>query len=60
MNSVSNKPENEFSLLQEESNPVFLKYFEGYSYREIATLMDLPVNSVKEKLHKSQQRLRIN
>ena len=45
---------------QEEYSPVFIKYFEGYSCREIAAALHIPVQTVREKLRSSKRKLRIN
>lgn len=46
--------------LQDECCPVFIKYFEGYNYREIAEALNLPLKTVKERLRTNKRRLRIN
>ncbi|MET4547335.1 DNA-binding NarL/FixJ family response regulator [Pedobacter africanus] len=43
-----------------ECCPVFIKYFEGYNYHEIAAALNLPLKTVKERLRNNKRRLRIN
>lgn len=43
-----------------ECCPVFIKYFEGYNYREIAEALNLPLTVVKERLKTNKRKLRIN
>jgi len=40
--------------------PVFIKYFEGYKYDEIAECLNLPVNVVKERLKNNKRNLSAN
>ena len=60
MTTKSTGLENELSPAQHECCPVFIKYFEGYNYREIATALNLPLNTVKERLRHNKRKLRIN
>ncbi|WP_049772196.1 sigma factor-like helix-turn-helix DNA-binding protein [Pedobacter heparinus] len=45
---------------QDECCPVFIKYFEGYNYREIAEALNLPLTTVKERLKTHKRRLRVS
>ncbi|WP_219838773.1 RNA polymerase sigma factor SigY [Paenibacillus sp. R14(2021)] len=38
--------------------PILLKYYYGYAYEEIAAWMDIPVGTVKSRLHNGLARLR--
>jgi len=44
------------SIPSQYSTP-FIKYFEGYKYEEIATAMDIPVGTVKTRIHMARQLL---
>lgn len=50
----------ELDPLQDECCPVFIKYFEGYNYREIAEALNLPLTTVKERLKTNKRRLRVS
>lgn len=60
MTTKSTGLENELNSSQHECCPVFIKYFEGYNYREIAAALNLPLNTVKERLRNNKRKLRIN
>lgn len=60
MTTKSTGLENEFNPAQHDCCPVFIKYFEGYNYREIAAALNLPLNTVKERLRNNKRKLRIN
>ncbi len=45
-------------LSAEESEMVYLKDFERYSYREMAVILDISVDNVKVKLFRTKQKLR--
>lgn len=40
--------------------PVFIKYFEGYKYHEIAESLNLPLSEVKERVKTNKKQLRAN
>jgi len=40
--------------------PVFIKYFEGYKYHEIAESLNLPLSEVKERVKINKKKLRAN
>ncbi len=46
------------SLPQPQREPVTLFYINGYSQKEIAEFLDVPVNTVKSRLHASRERLK--
>jgi RNA polymerase sigma-70 factor (ECF subfamily) len=46
------------SLPAEFAEPVTLRDVMGLSYREIATLMDVPEGTVKSRIHEARRRLR--
>lgn len=52
--------QNDSTFLQEEYKPVFVKYFEGYSCREISDALHIPIQTVRERLRKSKRKLNIN
>jgi hypothetical protein len=60
MNTQPTDLQNEMLPAQEGCCPVFIKYFEGYNYREIAAALNLPLSTVKERLRKNKRLLRIN
>ena len=37
--------------------PIFLKYMEGLSYKEIAERLDLPVSTIETRLYRGRQML---
>ena len=45
------------SISADQRSVVELTYFSGYSYQEIATLMDCPVNTVKTRMFHARRRL---
>ena len=44
--------------LQPEYSSPFLRYFEGYKYHEIAEEMDIPIGTVKTRIHMARQILK--
>jgi len=63
----SNLGENKFTLddinkaitrLQPEYSTPFLKYFEGYKYHEIAEELNIPIGTVKTRIHLARQVLK--
>jgi DNA-binding NarL/FixJ family response regulator len=60
MPTTSTDFKKEFSPAEEECCPAFIKYFEGYNYREIAAALNLPLHTVKERIKTNKRRLRIN
>ncbi|MNH35900.1 RNA polymerase sigma factor SigY [compost metagenome] len=38
--------------------PVLLKYYYGYAQEEIAAMLDIPVGTVKSRLHNGLKQLR--
>jgi RNA polymerase sigma factor (sigma-70 family) len=66
-NSAANVGENKFILkdihtalatLEPEYSTPFLRYFEGYKYHEIAIEMDIPIGTVKTRIHIARQLLK--
>ncbi|HFU9558899.1 TPA: RNA polymerase sigma factor, partial [Streptococcus agalactiae] len=58
LDAVLNKDEI-FYLLKdiklEHKEAFFLKYYYNFSYEEIALILDIQVNSVKQKLHRARK-----
>ncbi|MCD0489868.1 RNA polymerase sigma factor [Pedobacter sp. MC2016-14] len=46
--------------LQPEYSTPFLKYFEGYKYHEIADMLNIPIGTVKTRIHLARQILKNN
>jgi len=46
------------STLQPEYYVPFMKYFEGYKYHEIAEILDIPIGTVKTRIHVARQILK--
>jgi RNA polymerase sigma-70 factor (ECF subfamily) len=44
--------------LQPEYAVPFLRYFEGYKYHEIAAEMDLPLGTIKTRIHVARRVLK--
>ncbi len=47
-------------LREEERSPIVLAYFGGYTYREVAEMLDQPEGTVKGRIRTGMQRLRAN
>jgi RNA polymerase sigma-70 factor (ECF subfamily) len=47
-------------LREEERSPIVLAYFGGYTYREVAEMLDQPEGTVKGRIRTGLQRLRGN
>lgn len=65
--ATSNHGENKFVMedinkaltkLQPELSIPFLRYFEGYKYHEIAQELDIPIGTVKTRIHMARQALK--
>jgi RNA polymerase sigma-70 factor (ECF subfamily) len=63
----TNKGENKFIMddinkalekLQPEYSGPFLRYFEGYKYHEIAEELNIPIGTVKTRIHMARQILK--
>ncbi|MBE9599727.1 RNA polymerase sigma factor [Pedobacter sp. MC2016-24] len=46
------------STLQPEYYVPFIKYFEGYKYHEIAEMLEIPIGTVKTRIHVARQILK--
>jgi len=46
--------------LQPEYYTPFIKYFEGYKYHEIADMLNIPIGTVKTRIHIARQVLKTN
>jgi len=44
--------------LQPEYSKPFLRYFEGYKYHEIAEELNIPIGTVKTRIHVARQLLK--
>lgn len=44
--------------LQPEYYVPFIKYFEGYKYHEIADMLEIPIGTVKTRIHVARQILK--
>ncbi|WP_316812347.1 RNA polymerase sigma factor [Pedobacter heparinus] len=67
MGATSNRGENTFVMkdiqtalgrLQPEYSVPFLRYFEGYKYHEIADELNIPIGTVKTRIHMARQVLK--
>jgi RNA polymerase sigma-70 factor (ECF subfamily) len=48
------------SLLPEEQRvPITLAFFDGYSYRDVADLLEVPEGTIKSRIRAGMQRLRL-
>lgn len=65
--AANNSGENKFVMedinkamarLQPEYSGPFLRYFEGYKYHEIAKELDIPIGTVKTRIHMARQFLK--
>jgi len=65
--AATNQGENKFVMedinkalgqLQPEYSTPFLKYFEGYKYHEIAEELNIPIGTVKTRIHMARQTLK--
>ena len=65
----SNQGENKFMMddinkaisnLQSDYSTPFIKYFEGYKYHEIAEELNIPIGTVKTRIHVARQVLKSN
>jgi len=65
--ATNNQGENKFVMeditkalaqLQPEYSTPFLKYFEGYKYHEIAEALNVPIGTVKTRIHMARQTLK--
>jgi RNA polymerase sigma-70 factor (ECF subfamily) len=45
-------------LAPDERRPISLAFFEGYTYREVASMLDLPEGTIKSRIRSGLQRLR--
>lgn len=43
--------EKALATLQPEYHDPFMRYFEGYKYHEIAVMLDIPIGTVKTRIH---------
>ena len=66
-NTAKNLGENKFVMedihkalanLQSDYATPFLRYFEGYKYHEIAEELDIPIGTVKTRIHMARQGLK--
>ena len=69
VSATHNQGENKFMMediqkamckLQPEYSIPFLKYFEGFKYHEIAEELDIPIGTVKTRIHVARQLLKSN
>lgn len=65
--ATTNQGENKFIMedihkalgrLQSEYSKPFLRYFEGYKYHEIAEELNIPIGTVKTRIHMARQILK--
>ncbi|MGI9528202.1 MAG: RNA polymerase sigma factor [Acidimicrobiia bacterium] len=47
------------SLPDEQRTPVALAYFDGYSYREVAEVLDVPEGTIKSRIRTGMRRLQL-
>lgn len=46
------------SLPEPDGSLLALHYFEGFAYEELATILDVPLGTVKSRLHEARKKLR--
>ena len=46
------------NLNQEEREIIFLRHFDGYSYKEIAEILDIPIGTVMSRLFYARKKLK--
>lgn len=46
-------------LSQEYMLPIYLYYYEGYSYKEISTILKIPISTVKMRIHYAKKKLKL-
>lgn len=56
---VKNEHEALDTLGAEDKSFIILKYFEGYSFRDISKLFQIPESTVKSKVYRCLERMRI-
>jgi len=60
MKNTSAIPNNGLSTSDEQFSPAFLKHFEGYTNKEIAQQLQLPITVVRASIRKSRRLIRIS
>jgi RNA polymerase sigma factor (sigma-70 family) len=57
---ISDDVNKALALLSYEYYTPFIKYFEGYKYHEIADMLNIPIGTVKTRIHVARQSLKSN
>ncbi|MBB6270592.1 RNA polymerase sigma-70 factor (ECF subfamily) [Pedobacter cryoconitis] len=57
---ISDDVNKALSMLSVEYYTPFIKYFEGYKYHEIAEMLNIPIGTVKTRIHVARQLLKSN
>lgn len=57
---ISDDVNKALSQLSNEYYTPFIKYFEGYKYHEIADMLNIPIGTVKTRIHVARQSLKSN
>ena len=46
-------------LSKEYTLPIYLHYYEGYSYKEISSILKIPISTVKMRIHYAKKKLKL-
>lgn len=57
---ISDDVNKALAKLSDEYYTPFIKYFEGYKYHEIADMLQIPIGTVKTRIHVARQSLKSN
>lgn len=57
---ISDDVNKALAMLSTEYYTPFIKYFEGYKYHEIADMLNIPIGTVKTRIHVARQLLKSN
>ncbi len=58
-NNISCLGEALAKLSQEHMLPIYLHYYEGYSYKEISTMLKIPITTIKMRIYYAKKKLKL-